>query len=54
MLYLGDGVMLNSATGASLGRLYSTGSASILMVAGGRVAVVTAARTLDLYGLAGS
>ena len=54
VLYLGDGRMLDAATGARLARLFPTGSASILIVAGGRVGVLTWARTLSLYGLAGS
>lgn len=54
VLYLGDGRMLNAATGAGLARLFPTGSASILIVAGGRVGAVTSPRTLSLYGLAGS
>jgi PQQ-like domain len=54
VLYLSDGRMLNSTTGAALARLYSTGSASILFIAGGRVGVVTSARTVSLYGRAGS
>jgi hypothetical protein len=54
VLYLSDGRMLNSVTGAALARLYSTGSASVLFIAGGRVGAVVSARTVSLYGRAGS
>lgn len=54
VLYLGDGRVLDAGTGAGLARLFTAGSASILFVAGGRVGAATSARTLALYGLAGS
>lgn len=54
VLYLSNGRVLNAETGAALGRVFTTGTASILFVAGGRVSAVTSAPTLALYGLAGS
>ncbi len=54
VLYLSNGRVLNAETGAALGRVFTTGTASILFVAGGRVSAVTSARTLALYGLARS
>jgi hypothetical protein len=53
VLYLDQGVALNSGTGNTIETLWS-GGASGLAIGDGRIAVVTDPRVIDLFGLHGS
>jgi outer membrane protein assembly factor BamB len=54
VLYLDSGLALNTGTGKTMATLWAVGSpASGLAVGDGRIAVVSDAQVLDLYGLPG-
>jgi hypothetical protein len=52
VLYLDQGVALNSSTGKTIAALWS-GGATGLAIGDGRIAVVTDPRVIDLFGLRG-
>jgi hypothetical protein len=55
VLYLDQGLALNTGTGATMATLWAGSQASALAVGNGRIAVVTApaGQVLKLYGLSG-
>ena len=53
VLYLDQGLALNSATGQTIATVWPGPDASFLAVGDGRIAVVTDPRVLDLFGLPG-